>query len=232
MKTGMWQPGRNPVDIEHVFTTIHDPGWVDTELARIRAAGRIPLVTIEPWTFGDTPRLAREWGGRLAAKDPVYVRYMHEMNGNWYPWANDPDRFKREWWQFRDAMPPNVRMVWSPNVNYPGSPPLLRFWPSAERVDVIGLDGYARDGESPAELFRPTLEEVRRFSRYPPPVWITETAAPRGRKQARYATALRAFCDQHGIEACVWFNEDKAGKGPDERDWTLTRGAARAFLGA
>lgn len=225
------------IAIELVFADVRsDLAWVQREVRRIFAAGRVPLLTVEPHVLPG-PELVTRWSRALEgeAGEVVYVRFMHEPNGTWYPWAGDPDRFLVAWLGWASAMPANVRNVWCVNVDYAGaSGPPGWYWPHRwpGTVDVIALDGYARNGETPAELFRPTLDEIRPYTEPPErPVWITETAAPRGRTQARYAEALVAFAAQQGIEAVVWFAQDKAGQGPDEADWTLTPAAERAFLG-
>jgi hypothetical protein len=75
-----------------------------SEMNAARARGAVPLVTWEPWAWGgglDQPaysldRIAAgdfdariiEWGQSLAAWGyPVQLRFAHEMNGDWYPWA-------------------------------------------------------------------------------------------------------------------------------------------------
>lgn len=234
---GAFNPGRMPVDIEHTFVPMTDDGlrYADDEFTRILGARRVPLLTIE-WPRDGTPRNdVRAWG-RLFRQYPrsvQYVRYMHEFNGSWgYPWQGDPGRFQRAWADFAAAMPTNVRRVWSPNVSYPGSGDLIRYWPHPGSVDVIGIDGYARNGETPAELFRPTLAEIAALpGAAGKPVWIAETGVERGRRQAKWWKSMMRWAESEGIDAVIAFNENKARQGRDERNWTLTPSAARAFLG-
>lgn len=218
--------------VQHVFCRADDFAWAIESLARTVGDGRTPLLTIEP--FGGTPDGAawRRWRGVLSGRGAVYVRYMHEPNGTWYPWAGDPGRFQLDWAAFAAAMPTNVRRVWCPNVSYPGSDPIIRYWPHPGSVDVIGIDGYARTGETPADLFRPTLDEIADFLRGErTPVWIAETGIKRSRRQARWWRTMMQWAVSEGIEAVIAFNEDKRGQGPDEADWRLTKAAHRALLG-
>lgn len=98
-----------------------------TELDAVRARGAVPLVTWEPWvwgggveqpaysldriTAGDFDGRIREWGQSLAAwGQPVMLRFAHEMNGNWYPWAesvngNQPGDYVQVWQHVHDSSP-------------------------------------------------------------------------------------------------------------------------------
>ncbi len=60
---------------------------------------------------------AKAYGG------PIVLRFAHEANGQWYPWAlarfdNTPLRFQKAWrhiWHiFRDVGATNVRFLWNP----------------------------------------------------------------------------------------------------------------------
>jgi hypothetical protein len=104
-------------DVQNVFVPFDDAGYeldelFDRVLPTIRAAGRTPMLTWEPYlTSGPTPddvlqRIAAgeydeylaEWTERLRAaiertnadrgnEPAAYLRLAHEANGNWYPWA-------------------------------------------------------------------------------------------------------------------------------------------------
>jgi hypothetical protein len=228
MKLGAFQLGDLPVDIDHVFASSADLGWVPAALQRSRAAGRTPLVTVEPWSdLGQLP-------ATLPSLGPCYLRYGHECNGGWYPWSKDPARLQREWRALRFAAPDHVRLVWGVNIGFPGSAPLAAYWPGDAIFSVIGLDGYDRINGAPPrsfrQLFAPSLDAVRPFG--PDlPRWVCETATPRllgaeadTSRQKPWAIALRADAPGLGVDAVVWFNADK----PDGR-WALSPNAARAF---
>ena len=79
-------------EIVHVFARADDPGWVRQAVREIAGAGRTPLVTVEPWDAGRSlalPDAAQVRALADAVRDPrrVLVRYLHEWNGNWYPWG-------------------------------------------------------------------------------------------------------------------------------------------------
>jgi hypothetical protein len=100
-------------------------------LPRIRDAGRIPLLTWEPYLAAETaPGIARriaagefdaflaEWANRLAdwladgsGTDDrrLYLRLAHEMNGDWYPWSptvgdSTPNDYIAMWRHVHDAL--------------------------------------------------------------------------------------------------------------------------------
>jgi beta-mannanase len=102
--------------------------WLDSA----SAAGRVPLLTWEPWSppsdarpepgktaeqpafqlsriaGGDYDAYVRAFARALAAwGKPLYLRPMHEMNGTWYPWGgivngNSQEMFRRAWRHLHD----------------------------------------------------------------------------------------------------------------------------------
>lgn len=80
----------------------------------------------------------------------VYLRFGHEMNGNWYPWHNDPAGYVAAWKYVRYRMRSlrnawNVKMVWSPNLDLWRESPadwlarLLPYWPGPASVEYLGF---------------------------------------------------------------------------------------------
>ncbi|HEX2049072.1 MAG TPA: glycosyl hydrolase, partial [Actinomycetota bacterium] len=131
------------------------------------SAGRIPLVTWEPWgttldainsgTF-DTMIRARARGLR-DLRAPVFLRWAHEMNSNWYPWSgyanndagttNGPAKYVAAYRRVHDLFAAegatNVVWVWSPNFeNVPSSSwnAWSNYYPGDAYVDWVGPDGY------------------------------------------------------------------------------------------
>jgi hypothetical protein len=221
----MFQPPDGAtIDIEHLYRRSDDVDEPFDELAAIHAAGRTPLLTIEPW---DGPGYLFDWLPRLGRLDgEVYLRYGHEMNGNWYPWAGDPSAFVEAWRDLAAHLTPNVKTVWCPNITYDTQSPRIKaYWPGRSFVDVIGLDGYDWNGQRWTQVFAPTLNELDHINTTLPR-WICETASPAGPQQADWvADMLRAARRRRDIAAIVWFNADK------ERDWRLTPDALAGFTG-
>jgi hypothetical protein len=226
------------------------------EMNAVRARGAVPLVTWEPWAWGggvDQPaysldRIAAgdfdariiQWGQGLAAWGyPVQLRFAHEMNGNWYPWAegvngNEAGDYVQAWRHVHDVLAAtgasNVSWVWSPNVPYWGSTGLAGLFPGADYVDVVALDGYnwgtsaAWSGwVSPQDLFAPGIAELRAVA---PglPILIAETASSEaGGSKAAWNTDLVSYlAAQPDVMGFVWFHIQK------EADWRINSSDASA----
>ena len=244
----------------------HWAGWgpePNTEwLANVSGSGRTPLLTWEPWAPGgpEQPAFAlrriaggefdayvKRWARALAGYGrPVYLRPMHEMNGNWYPWGGAVNgntasdyvaAWRRMWRIFERAGARNVRWVWSPLVDdVPASSAnrFERYYPGSQFVDVLALDGYNWGGDFPAyggwrsfdSVFLGAYARIARLG--PQPVWIAETAsAPEGGDKAAWVRDMfsSAAIRYPRLQAIVWFDVDK------ERDWRATSpdGVASAF---
>jgi hypothetical protein len=169
---------RRPVDLVNIFIGWEQPLPV-ASITAIAAQGAIPELTLEQWPAGggvDQPSYAnavvsggaydgslgklagaaRTWGG------PLVLRYAHEMNGNWYPWAasvngNTAASYVAAWRHVHDiftrAGATNVVWVWSPNAE--GPTPVSDVYPGDGYVDIIGMDGYNR-GATPSSSRAPS----------------------------------------------------------------------------
>ncbi|MBM7387328.1 beta-mannanase [Clavibacter michiganensis] len=225
-------------------------------LDSVAARGAESLLTWEPWKAGagtDQPGFSnasiiagdhdvylRQWGSELAAwGGPVYLRYAHEMNGDWYPWAdgvdgNAPGSYAAAWRHVHDVVvgagATNVRWVWTPNVPYTGSTALAGLYPGDAYVDVVGLDGYnwgtgitGHSWVQPADLFGPGLERLRGIAPGKP-IIVAETASSEvGGSKAQWDQDLVAYLQaQPDVQAFVWFDMDK------EADWRIGSSASSA----
>ncbi|KAI9348540.1 glycoside hydrolase superfamily, partial [Obelidium mucronatum] len=50
---------------------------------------------------------------------PIFLRWAHEMNGDWYPWGNNPSAFIASFRQFTTIVRQHTNMtamVWAPNI--------------------------------------------------------------------------------------------------------------------
>lgn len=84
---------------------------------------------------------------RISGMDEVFIRFAHEMNGDWYPWARDP-QFVQAWIRvrllFRQRNAFNAKWLWSPNADLYRDRPswlqtVLPYWPGGLKVDYVGL---------------------------------------------------------------------------------------------
>ncbi|WP_380285474.1 glycoside hydrolase family 26 protein [Kitasatospora purpeofusca] len=234
-------------------------GWWDKQFDRrifdtVAERGIMPMVAWEPWDFhkeskvdklrGEQPdyALSRIVGGEFdgyikqwaeGVKNlgyPIALRFAHEMNGYWYPWAEQANGNRRgqyvQAWKhvhdlFRQVGADKVVWVWSPNIDYENATPLDSLYPGDDYVDWIGLSGYygtvgLEKYASFDQIFEPTLRKLRAFSQKP--VVITETAATDSSGQkARWITEMFTQLPQHpDIIGLIWYEAVK------EVDWRVT----------
>ena len=245
--------GRKPVIVSYYKQWDFAP-FVERELKLVWRRGALPVVTWEPLSYhgrryplraiarGRYDRyLRRSARAAVAWGRPIFVRFAHEMNGDWYPWGRGVDgntarRYKMAWRRvvrvFRRNGARNVRWVWTPNVNHGGGLPFKRFYPGDRWVDWVGLDGFnwGHGGRSLSfrKIFGRSYRVLRRISHHP--IMIAETGAY-GRGKARWITQAmrRQLPRMPGIKALVWFNG--AANGVDLR-FNSSRPALRAYRSA
>lgn len=78
----------------------------------------------------------------------VYIRYAHEMNGDWYPWSHEPDKYVQAWRHivdiFRSVGAKNAKFVFAPAPNLfqesddAWLAQVQRYWPGPDHVDYVG----------------------------------------------------------------------------------------------
>jgi beta-mannanase len=254
------------LDVLNVYEAFSKGQPLPTDVLRAAdASGVTPEITWEPWDPDHGVNqplysLAQIAGGRYdayiaqwardAAAYPgrLLLRFAHEMNGNWYPWAvgvagSTPDdyvaAYRRVRRIFDDAGAIRVQWVWSPNVILGGNSDVIRrSFPGEQFVDIIGVDGYnwgtdnGHHWQQPADLFGATLDLVA-YIAPDKPVWINEVGcSDRGGDKAAWITALGQFLPTTAVRGLVWFNVGD----PGEPDWRLTAtpqstAAAKAMLG-
>lgn len=221
--------------------------------AQVSDRGEIPMISWEPWDPGrgvDQPRYSlariiagdhdgylRGWAAQLAAFDrPVLLRFAHEMNGDWYPWAegvngNRPGQYVAAWRHvheiFQAEGADRVRWTWSPNTVHGSHQALSGLYPGDELVDWVAIDGYNGGTAlnmggwlSPETLFVDSIANVRALTGRP--IMIGETASTEhGGDKAQWISRLFALLSDHPeIRAFVWFDIDK------ETDWRVGSSAA------
>ena len=154
-----------------------------------------------------------------ALNDPIALSFGHEMNGNWYPWGTThttPAEFVAAWRRihnlFAQAGASNVIWVWNPNDIFPVPQVQLKpYYPGNAYVDWIGVTGYfATTGPATyAELYAPTIAEVRGFTSKP--VIIAETSIETGPNEVLSARQLilRTVMAHPRILGLIWFDYDK-----------------------
>lgn len=230
----------------------------DADQARaIAARGAVPEISWEPWdasvgTYREQPRyrlatiiagehdaLLRRWGRGIAAYGgPVRIRFAHEMNGRWYPWAerfndNRPGEFVRAWRHVRrvvrEAGATNVEWIWCPVT---GQVP-ERLFPGGGEVDILGLSGFNGGVSAFSRRWRPfrlafneALDDLHALAPELP-VELSEisSAEAGGDKAAWIGDMFEEIADRPYVRSLVWFEVVK------EADWRIVSSAAasRAF---
>lgn len=219
------------------------------DLNSVAARGATSLLTWEPWTWGgglnqtayQSATIAsgtydtyiKSWGTALAAwGKPVMLRYGHEMNGNWYPWAdgvngNASGSYVAAYRHVHDVLvasgATNVIWVWSPNVPYYGSTPITTEYPGDDYVNDVALDGYnwgldrvGGSWKSPSTVFGEGLTELRGLASTKPIIVAETASSENGGSKAQWNTDLVSYlAAQPDVTGFVWFDLNK------EVDWRI-----------
>jgi len=228
------QIGRAPdiVNFFDGFTSVFPSSGV----AQIAASGAEPEVTWEPWdyTLGlnqDTYSLQAIAGGaydsyitawaKSAAQfsKPMLLRFAHEMNGNWYPWAIGVNgntsadyiaAFRHIHDLFVAAGAKNVQWVWCPNIANGESSDMTTEYPGAAYVDVVGIDGYnfgttPSAWMTPSQIFSSTLALIS-SQHWGKPVILNEVASVEagGDKAAWITQLLQLLSSQPQVGGFLW----------------------------
>jgi hypothetical protein len=213
-------------------------GWVEpfaTSFAlRIRRHGLIPYVQIDPTyasvsgiAAGDYDSYLRSYAGSVRDfGHAVVIGFGHEMNAPWYSWGYGhvpPSTFVAAWRHvvtlFRSQGADNVTWLWTVNQDRPGTGPVASWWPGAQYVTWVGIDGYYfRPADTFSSVFGRTIDQVRAFTSKP--VLLSETAV--GPAAGQFAKIGNLFAGMHQYKTLglVWF--DKAQHdGIDHQNWRI-----------
>jgi hypothetical protein len=194
--------GRMPAIVNFGSDFVHGAGFVDSVFDSVRSRDAMPEYTMSPDDYsqgsnqplytdamiagGEYDAYIRQWA--VAAKawgHPLLLRFAHEMNGNWYPWAtgsgdangNTPAEFVAMWRHVHDiftgAGATNVQWVWCVNVDDPGTTSFAEDYPGDAYVDWVALDGYnwgddqGHAWQSLGQVFESSYNEVTALTNKP-----------------------------------------------------------------
>lgn len=161
----------------------------------------------------------------------VVLSFGHEMNGNWYSWANQHTSakvFVAAWRHivtvFRAAGADNAVWLWTVNVideSIPIPDP-TPWWPGRSYVNWVGIDGYYYlSSQNFAQVFGPTIVAALKLSS--DPIIIAETGAAPAAGQSAKINDLFSGVRAYGLMGFVWFDENT-----QDRIWRITSPAAFA----
>jgi hypothetical protein len=213
-------------------------GWAEpfaSSFARkVRRHGIIPYVQIDP-TYASVSAIAagaydvylRGYADSVRAfGHAVVIGFGHEMNGNWYSWGYGhvaPSTFVAAWRHivtlFRSEGADNVTWLWTVNQDRPGTGPVASWWPGANYVTWVGIDGYyIRPSDTFAKVFGRTIGQVRAITRKP--ILLSETGVGTGAGRFVKISDLFDGILQARALGLVWFDESQQG-GPYSQNWRI-----------
>lgn len=161
-------------------------------------------------------------------KKPIFIRFAHEVNGDWYPWSGlniESDKYVSAYRHivdiFKKVKARNVFWVFSINwENVPRGNSFVNYYPGGKYVDYIGIDGYNWGNTQPwsrwmsfRDIFEPAIHESWRLFRKPIIISEFSTCSSGGDKGEWIREALGYIRKERRIKGFVLFNMDK------EADW-------------
>lgn len=248
------QDAGKQVAIVHVFQ-----GWGGSEEKRqfnfdamdaIRRHGSIPLLTWAPRApdqnesqpafalhhiiDGEFDEYIVEFAKAVKRwNHPLFLRFAHEMNGDWYPWAekvngNGTGEYVRAWRHVHDIFSreqvANVTWVWSPSCVMKTKLQKLReLYPGDEYVDWLAMDGYndtrKKDWQSLEDVFGDLYDKITLLSSKPVMIAEFSSMEKGGSKPHWIKRALEESLPKHfqRVHAVVWFNR----RFGSELDWRI-----------
>ncbi|MFI5168345.1 MAG: glycoside hydrolase family 26 protein [Thermoanaerobaculales bacterium] len=233
-------------------------------MTAVRAHGAIPVIT---WAPRDASKGANQPLYRLRAiangafdpyirafaeaakawSHPFFLRFAHEMNGNWYPWSetvngNAKGDYVAAWRHVHDvftaARVTNVTWVWCPSRVGTNPYGLRELYPGDAYVDWAGMDGYnqpsARQGwQSFSGVFGDLYQRITQITSKPIMIGETSSLEQGGEKAVWITDALTLSLPDlfPQVRAVLWFNRHFTGT--TDLDWRIESSpAARAAFSA
>ena len=213
-------------------------GWAqpfDTSFAEtLHKHGVIPFVQIDPTDASIAAIAAGTYDAYLRSyadsvrnfRHAVIIGFGHEMNARWYSWGYThvpAPTFVAAWRHivrlFRNEGADNVTWLWTLQADQSGTGPIASWWPGAQYVNWVGIDGYYyRSSDNFVRVFGQTITQLRTFTSKP--VLLSETAV--GPDGNQFFEILDLF---HGMFkyktlGLVWFDKTQHGS-IYHQDWRL-----------
>jgi mannan endo-1,4-beta-mannosidase len=213
-------------------------GWAqpfETSFADLlRAHGIVPFVQIDPTYASVAAIAAGSYDGYLrsyadSVRDfghAVVIGFGHEMNAPWYSWGYGhvpAATFVAAWRHivtlFRGQGADNVTWLWTINQDRAGTGPVASWWPGAQYVTWVGIDGYYfRPSDTFATVFGQTIDQVRTFTSKP--ILLSETAVgPQAGQFVKIGDLFQGMRSYRTL-GLVWFDKDQ-DQGIYHQDWRI-----------
>jgi hypothetical protein len=204
--------------------------WADL----LQAHGVTPFVQIDPTYASVSAIAAGDYDSYLtsyadsvrAFGHAVVIGFGHEMNAPWYSWGFGhvpAPTFVAAWRHivtlFRDQGADNVTWLWTINQDRGNTGPVESWWPGAQYVSWVGIDGYYfRPSDTFTTVFGQTIDQVRTFTSKP--ILLSETAVGPQAGQFVKIGDLFAGMRSYGTLGLVWFDKDQ-NQGIYHQDWRI-----------
>lgn len=237
------------LDIVHMFidwSTNFD--FVKNHADPVYANNAILLLTWEPWEYdtvqimnGNADNYIRRMAQDMKAYGKeIWLRPLHEANGDWYPWAIGHQNgrntnstyisaFRRIVDIFRSEGANNVKWIFNVNCNNVGpNTSFTGIYPGDNYVDYNSIDGYnwgttqswGSTWQSFDQIFSESYNILKNYNK---PIIIAEWASAEiGGNKAQWITESfnRIKSSYDKVIAEVWFSHNK------ETDWRINSSEA------
>jgi hypothetical protein len=161
---------------------------------------------------------------------PVFIRMLHEMNGNWFAWSvgyerdgqrpNTDESYKAAWVKLHEAFTgrcgDSVRFIWAVNhISIGEGTSFMGTYPGDAYVDLVGVDGYNWGAKAPwgwqdfYAIFQDALCTLERETSKP--LLIAEVGSSEaGGDKARWISDLMANVEaRQRLRGFVWLDHEK-----------------------
>ena len=186
---------------------------------------------------GRTDNYVREFAkGVKAYGEEIWLRPLHEANGNWYDWGvgkadvgntdeNVAEAYRHIVKIFREESVENVKWVWTTNASNEGrGTTFTGTYPGDDYVDYISIDGYnwgkSQDWsrwQTFSQVFKKAYDALANIDK---PLFIAEiSCSEKGGSKAEWITDMFEHfrTDFSRVFAVMWFSQSKETEG----DWAL-----------
>jgi len=197
-------------------------------------AGAVVLVQMEPWHTSMAAIAAGYWDRYLhrfatAVRHyggQVILSFAPEADGGWYPWGwhhAHPAELRAAWQHvvtlFRDTGASNVTWLWDISGRRPGSAGARNWWPGAQYVDWVGIDGYyVTRRDTFQSVIGDAIRAVRKFTGKP--ILLSEVGIGPLAGQASKLPGLFAGIRHNRLLGLIYFDVAQH-HGLYHQDWRL-----------
>jgi hypothetical protein len=221
-----WTAKYGRADIFLTYKQFGDTLFWPDEMKTLHSLSASPMITIEPHAVslgsiaaGHHDVYLREQAQTIAAfGSRVYIRFAHEMNGDWYSWCGDPVKYKAAYRYVRKVIKTvasNTTFVWCPNGNDDGRRPFSAYFPGNKYVDVFGVDQYnwGDPWRGLADMLRSSYAEFKALNPKRK-IIVCETSSIEASDASRKANWIRnAYGSTQTklprIAGIIWFDHEK-----------------------